>query len=202
MKDKKILKVLLVFFVIFSILMNSSAPVLATTIDAVSNSHDENKNKQETVSEENVINSEVENNENKEEAEQVEDINQSNLKAESKIEDQNENLNNSTNVEETLAEKSKVIRKLNTRYTSTDGNTYEVPSELEKIDMALHHLNYLKEFKNDKVAALEIRNHIAWYLKGLKGSNEIKNIIFKTTNINDIISILENYKLDIIKEEL
>ena len=83
-----------------------------------------------------------------------------------------------------------------------DGNTYEVPSELEKIDMALHHLNYLKEFKNDKVAALEIRNHIAWYLKGLKGSNEIKNIIFKTTNINDIISILENYKLDIIKEEL
>ena len=83
-----------------------------------------------------------------------------------------------------------------------DGNTYEVPSELEKIDMVLHHLNYLKEFKNDKVAALEIRNHIAWYLKGLKGSNEIKNIIFKTTNINDIISILENYKLDIIKEEL
>ena len=71
---------------------------------------------------------------------------------------------------------------------------YELPTELDRIDMALHHLNYLKELKNDKVAALEIRNHIAWYLKGIKGSNEIKNIIFKTTNINDIIKILEDYK--------
>ena len=70
----------------------------------------------------------------------------------------------------------------------------EIPSELDRIDMALHHLNYLKELKNDKVAALEIRNHIAWYLKGIKGSNDIKNIIFKTTNINDIINILVEFK--------
>jgi len=71
---------------------------------------------------------------------------------------------------------------------------YELPSELDRVDMALHHLDYLKELKNDKVAALEIRNHIAWYLKGITGSNEIKNIIFKTTSINDIINILEKFK--------
>ena len=71
---------------------------------------------------------------------------------------------------------------------------YELPTELDRIDMALHHLNYLKEIKDDKVAALEIRNHIAWYLKGIKGSNEIKNIVFKTINIDDIISILEKFK--------
>ena len=71
---------------------------------------------------------------------------------------------------------------------------YELPSELDRIDMALHHLAYLKELKNDKVAALEIRNHIAWYLKGIAGSNEVKNIIFKTTSINDIINILEKFK--------
>ena len=70
----------------------------------------------------------------------------------------------------------------------------EIPSEIDRINMALHHLDYLKELKNDKVAALEIRNHIAWYLKGITGSNEIKNIIFKTTNINDIIKILEEFK--------
>ena len=70
----------------------------------------------------------------------------------------------------------------------------DIPSDIDRIDMALHHLNYLKEFKNDKTAALEIRNHIAWYLKGINGSNEIKNIIFKTTNINDIIKILEDFK--------
>ena len=65
--------------------------------------------------------------------------------------------------------------------------------------MCLKHLRYLLEFKNEKVAALEIRNHVAWYLKGMKESNTIKNKIFLTKNINDIINILEEYK-EFIKE--
>ena len=64
----------------------------------------------------------------------------------------------------------------------------------DKIDMAILHLNYLLEFKDEKVSALEIRNHIAWYLKGIKDSNTIKNNIYKTTNIHDIILILNEFK--------
>ena len=60
--------------------------------------------------------------------------------------------------------------------------------------MALHHLSYLKEFKDDKVAALEIRNHIAWYLKGINGANIIKDKIYKTTDINTINKILIDFK--------
>ena len=41
--------------------------------------------------------------------------------------------------------------------------------------MCLKHLSYLKEIKNDKLACLEIRNHIGWYFKGINGSNELKN---------------------------
>ena len=70
-------------------------------------------------------------------------------------------------------------------------------SDLDKIDMCLHHLEYLKELKNEKIACLEIRNHIAWYLKGIKGSNELKNIIFKTTSIHDIINLLINFKKEV-----
>ncbi|MBQ7137258.1 MAG: tRNA dihydrouridine synthase DusB [Bacilli bacterium] len=69
-------------------------------------------------------------------------------------------------------------------------------SSLEKVDMCLKHLNYLQQIKDEKVAVLEIRNHIAWYLKGLNRSNEIKNKIYQTKKINDIINILKNYKED------
>ncbi len=80
-----------------------------------------------------------------------------------------------------------------------DGIILEKPNFIEKINMCLKHLRYLLEFKNEKVAALEIRNHVAWYLKGMKESNTIKNKIFLTKNINDIINILEEYK-EFIKE--
>lgn len=68
------------------------------------------------------------------------------------------------------------------------------PTDIEKINMCIKHLEYLKEIKIDKVAVLEIRNHVAWYLKGLKGANDIKNNIFKTKDINEIEKILTDYK--------
>jgi len=66
--------------------------------------------------------------------------------------------------------------------------------ELEKIDMCLKHLTYLQEIKDERVAVLEIRNHIAWYLKGMTRSNEIKNKVYLTKRINDIINILKEYR--------
>lgn len=74
-------------------------------------------------------------------------------------------------------------------------------SNIEKVDMCLKHLFYLKELRCEKVAALEIRNHIAWYLKGLKNSTEIKNKVYKTTKINDIINLLEEYKKEVDNDE-
>jgi nifR3 family TIM-barrel protein len=74
------------------------------------------------------------------------------------------------------------------------------PTAEERILMCIKHLNYLSELKIEKVAVLEIRNHVAWYLKGIKGSNEIKNRIFMTKDINEIRNILSDY-LNSIKEE-
>ena len=81
-----------------------------------------------------------------------------------------------------------------------NGNIINGPNSLEKIDMCIKHLNYLKEIKIDKVAVLEIRNHIAWYLKGIKGSNEIKNKVYSTKDINEILNILKEYR-NLIEEE-
>lgn len=72
-----------------------------------------------------------------------------------------------------------------------------IPKEVtfeEKIDMIKKHLNLLRETKNDKVALLEIRTHIAYYLKGLKNSSELKNMIFKTKSFEEIEALLNEYK--------
>ena len=65
---------------------------------------------------------------------------------------------------------------------------------LSKIDMCLHHLDYLNSLKDEHLACLEIRNHIGWYLKGMKDGNIVKNNIYQTSNIRDIIDILNEFK--------
>ena len=74
------------------------------------------------------------------------------------------------------------------------GIVLEKPTPIEKIDMCIKHLNYLKELKNEKLACLEIRNHIAWYFKGMKNATEIKNKVYKTSSIHDIMQVLEEYR--------
>lgn len=64
----------------------------------------------------------------------------------------------------------------------------------DKISMILHHLDYLSHLKNEHIATLEIRNHIGWYLKGVPGGTIIKNKIYQTSHIRDIISILNDFK--------
>ncbi len=82
-----------------------------------------------------------------------------------------------------------------------NGSILDKPSNVDRIDMALKHLKLLEKYKTEKTAVLEIRNHIAWYLRGVPGGKEIKNKIFKLTDINAIISVLIEYKKEILNME-
>lgn len=75
-----------------------------------------------------------------------------------------------------------------------DGGEMVEVSPKEKIDMCLHHLEYLNDLKDEHLACLEIRNHIGWYLKGIKDGNIVKNNIYQTSKIRDIIDILNEFK--------
>ena len=71
-----------------------------------------------------------------------------------------------------------------------------IPREItikEKIDMIKRHLDNLLETKPYKVAILEIRTHAAYYLKGLPKGKELKVEIFKTSNKEEILHLLDNY---------
>lgn len=77
---------------------------------------------------------------------------------------------------------------------------YEKTTNKEQIIMCIKHLNYLATTKNEKLAVLEIRNHVAWYLKGIDGGNIVKNKIYQCSNIRDILHILNEF-LGGIKDE-
>ena len=68
------------------------------------------------------------------------------------------------------------------------------PTNCERIDMCFKHLNYLLEFQDEKQAVLEIRMHIAAYLKGIEGAKKVKDDIFKTKNVKEIEKILLDFK--------
>jgi nifR3 family TIM-barrel protein len=67
------------------------------------------------------------------------------------------------------------------------------PTYEERINMCFHHLDYLLKLKEEKVAILEMRSHIAWYLKGLPNCVEIKNMCFKATTKQELTTILNDY---------
>ena len=67
------------------------------------------------------------------------------------------------------------------------------PTYEDKINMCFHHMDYLMKTKSERTMVLEMRSHIAWYLKGINGSVEIKKDIFKANSSEEIEKILNNY---------
>jgi len=79
-----------------------------------------------------------------------------------------------------------------------EGKVIDKPTPEEKIDMSLKHFDSLLKTLNKNQAVLEIRSHIAWYLKGIEGSKEIKDKVFKTRDEKEIRNILLEYKNKVI----
>lgn len=70
----------------------------------------------------------------------------------------------------------------------------------DKIDMIRKHISLLRKLKDEKRALLEIRSHIAWYLKGVHNGIKLKQEIFKTKSINELLRLLDDFeKLENIK---
>ena len=66
--------------------------------------------------------------------------------------------------------------------------------DIDKIDLALKHLDYLLEIKNEKVAILEMRTIASNYIKGMEGSTKIKQSIFMCKTKDELIKILKDYR--------
>ena len=73
------------------------------------------------------------------------------------------------------------------------GEVISKPAFEDKINMCYHHLEYLLKIKTEKVAVLEMRSHVSWYIKGMPGSQQVKNLVFKAQTSQELKKILDNY---------
>ncbi len=74
-----------------------------------------------------------------------------------------------------------------------NGEMVDKPSYREKILMCLKHLAYLMDIKCEKVSVLEMRSHIAWYIKGMPNATKVKEEVFKAKSSVELKRILTDY---------
>ncbi len=74
------------------------------------------------------------------------------------------------------------------------------PKAREKIEVALIHMDRLIESRGEKVAIREMRKHAAWYLKGLRGSAQVREIINLQETRSDMEKVLLDY-VDSVEQE-
>lgn len=84
----------------------------------------------------------------------------------------------------------------------TKGVLLPEPDAREKISIAILHLDRLIDLKGEPVAVKEMRKHMAWYLKGLRGSSKIKDQIMEQTTREGLIAILDRFVESLEEEKL
>lgn len=79
----------------------------------------------------------------------------------------------------------------------TTGVLHPDPEPDEKMRIAILHMDRLIKLRGERTAIPEMRKHIAWYLKGLKGSAGVKERVMEATSRDEVVSILEQYVEDL-----
>ncbi len=67
------------------------------------------------------------------------------------------------------------------------------PQPRDRISMALRHLDDAVDLKGEKVAVREMRKHMAWYIKGLRGAARIREAINASEDAEALRSIMSAY---------
>ncbi|WP_151737936.1 tRNA dihydrouridine synthase DusB [Paenibacillus tengchongensis] len=86
------------------------------------------------------------------------------------------------------------------QYLST-GKLMPEPGAAEKIQVAILHMDRLIALRGESVAVREMRKHMAWYLKGLKGAARVKDVIMEETKRDGMVRLLEDFVVQCQYEE-
>lgn len=74
-------------------------------------------------------------------------------------------------------------------------------TELDKIEMAIEHTKRTQIEHPERPFIYELRKHICWYLKGIRGSAPIKDKINHTDSYEEVIELLNMLKVAVMEEE-
>lgn len=84
-----------------------------------------------------------------------------------------------------------IIKEINTYFR--EGIVLSPPTESEKIKVALRHLDLMIKYKGEHRGILEMRKHASWYVKGIKGSSKVKQLINGASSKEAMIEVLNNF---------
>lgn len=74
-------------------------------------------------------------------------------------------------------------------YFETGRATYK-PTFREKIEQAIEHTRLICDIKGEGRGILEMRKHVAWYIKGIPYGAELKNKVFGITSRDEMLEVL------------
>lgn len=77
------------------------------------------------------------------------------------------------------------------------GEKLEKPSFEERIAVAIRHLHLLVAHKGENIGVKEMRKHAAWYIKGMPGAADMRNVINAQTTEDGMARVLQTYLEDL-----
>ena len=72
-----------------------------------------------------------------------------------------------------------------------------LPALAERVDTAVRQITLSAELKGERLACLEARRHMAWYLRGVAHSGYFKSEIVKVETLADVLRIAEGIKREL-----
>lgn len=73
------------------------------------------------------------------------------------------------------------------------GQKLAQPDATERIDVAVEHLRHLVAYKGEVVGVREMRKHVAWYIKGLPDSAQMRDVVNTQTTLVEMETALWAY---------
>jgi tRNA-dihydrouridine synthase B len=75
-----------------------------------------------------------------------------------------------------------------------NGKELSETGDRDKIDVCIHHYKRALDMYEEKTAVKEMRKHIGWYIKGMRDSAQMRDIVNSEDDKNRVIELLEEYK--------
>src|SRR5690606_3588443 len=72
------------------------------------------------------------------------------------------------------------------------GELLSPPTWEERIEMAIRHLEMALKIKDERIVIPEMRKHIGWYLKGIKGAANIRAMVNRMDTADEVRALLNS----------
>lgn len=61
------------------------------------------------------------------------------------------------------------------------------------LEIIKRHISYVMDWKGEKQGIVELRKHLAWYIKGYRGSAAVRDQLFKAATQKDAVQLIEDF---------